>query len=232
MKKIFSKTAFTLIELIVSLALVSVIVLGILAISTVLSNNGQDYGQRYLVKSETQIALNHILNNASLAVGSANTNDEGILYKGNYPGFDPNSFCIHQAGTGDVPPGQNLINWPSDIWLCYTWSPATYQINWCAETYSGPGADPRGASSCSTSVTRIPNPQTGTNTTFLGTAYSISNPSPLSFNSTTGFSITIQNCLNDSASSCYNPNPALQDPANNPQAQVSGSVFPPQEGTG
>ena len=70
MKRIFSKTAFTLIELIVSSVLVSVVVLGIFSINSVLNNNNQDYGQRYLVKSETQATLNHILNNASLAVGS------------------------------------------------------------------------------------------------------------------------------------------------------------------
>ena len=59
MKKIFSKTAYTLIELIVSLLLASFVVLGIYSIDQVLNNNAQDYGQRYLVKSGTQTTLNH-----------------------------------------------------------------------------------------------------------------------------------------------------------------------------
>jgi hypothetical protein len=80
----------------------------------------------------------------------------------------------------------------------------------------------RGAGSCIGS---------SSNFQFLGTAYSMTNPSP-AFTSASGFSITIQNCLNDSAASCYNANPALQDPINNPQVQVSGSVFPPQQGNG
>ena len=68
MKRIYSKTALSLLELIIATALVSVIILGIFAINTVLSNNNIDYGQRYFVKSETQTTLNHILNNADTII--------------------------------------------------------------------------------------------------------------------------------------------------------------------
>src|SRR5450631_3425882 len=112
MQKNSSKTAYTLIELIVSLLLVSVVVLGIFSINLVLNNNNQDYGQRYLVKSETQATLNHILNNASLAVGSGttvgnqNVADQGIV------SFTSNAvnqnFCVHQKPTTTT-----------DTWACY-----------------------------------------------------------------------------------------------------------------
>ena len=106
-----------------------------------LNNNSQDYGQRYLVRSETQATLNHILKNASLAVGygALAGNNEGIIIGATNASLgDTNSFCIHQPNGN----GNNLINYTGgDIWLCYSWS--GNQINWCAETYSGPGTDPR-----------------------------------------------------------------------------------------
>ncbi len=225
--------AFTLIELIVAILLTSVVVLGIFSINMVLINNQRDYGQRYLVRSATQVTLNHILNNVSLAHGSVNTNDEGILIGAQLQDADANSFCIHQPGTSTTG-GQNLVNSASDIWLCYSWV-NTYQINWCAETYSGPGADPRGASSCSYANSNG-HLISGTSVTFLGSAYSISYlngaSTPPSFTPTIGsFSMTIQNCLNNSASTCKNTGTST-DPANNPEVQISGSVFPPQVSTG
>jgi prepilin-type N-terminal cleavage/methylation domain-containing protein len=225
MRKIFSNTAFSLIELIVSLTLLSIVVLGIFSINTVLVSNNQDFGQRYLVRSETEITLNHILKNASLAVGSANPDDQGILHgsgvqaDGN-PGMnDANSFCIHQAGGA----GNNLIDNPSDIWLCYQLTGNL--INWCAETYTTGAINPRGASKCSTSGSLI----AGQPITFLGTAFSITNPAP-SFDSTKGFSITIQNCLDNTAGTCSNTGTST-DPSTNPEVQISGSIFPPQVST-
>ena len=220
MKKNSSKTAYTLIELIVSLALVSVVVLGMFSINVVLNNNNQDYGQRYLVRSETQATLNHILNDASLAVGSATTvngyTDQGIVLGGDptWGWGDSNSFCIYHGS-------------PSTTWGCYTWFPSTdikapYQILYCTQPYNTSSSH-FGAASC---------PNTAQ---FLGTAYSISYlngiSTPPAFNSTTGFSITIQNCLNDAATgteACAKTGTS-NDMANNPEVQVAGSVFPPQE---
>jgi hypothetical protein len=222
MKILHSKTAFTLIELIIASLLVVVVLLGTFSITNVLSNSGQDYGQRYLVKSETQASLNHVLNNASLAQGSANNNDEGILYNGNDPGiFDANSFCIHQPGNlvgGVNTPNSNAINFLNDIWLCYTL--AAGQINWCAEKYT-PGADPRGASSC----TAAPLANIITASTYLGTAL---NFTPTFTNAAGGqllFSIVINNCLDTTLATCT---PA-GDPVNNPYISVTGSVIPTQE---
>jgi len=242
MKKNFSKTAFTLLELIVSLSLIGIILLGIISINTVLNYNNQDYGQRYLVKSETQTTLNHILNNASLAVGNTVVDPYGNIEQGILIGAavgDANSFCIHQDIP--VPPqvplaGYNIDNTPvnnpasappnysNSRWLCYTRYPSSdltypYQIRYCAMPYID-SASNRGAANC----------LSGTETVgpfYLGTAYSIVTPVP-TFTSTTGFSITIQNCLNNSLASC-NSSGTSTDPANNPEVQVSGSVIPFQE---
>jgi hypothetical protein len=59
---------------------------------------------------------------------------------------------------------------------------------------------------------------------FVGTAYNVTFPVVAN-----GFSITIQNCLNDSAASCYGATP---DPVNNPEVQLNGSVVPAQISTG
>ena len=59
MNKVFSKTAFTLMELIIALVLVGVILMSIVSINLVLNSNGTDYGQRYLVKSTTQYLKPH-----------------------------------------------------------------------------------------------------------------------------------------------------------------------------
>jgi len=252
MKKLLSVSAFSLIELIVSAMLVVIVLLGIFSINTVLNNNNQDYGQRYLVKSETQLTLNHILSNAALAVGSSVTNDQGILYGVAGVG-DANSFCIHQAGTTPTTlnpnGGQNLINNTTDIWLCYTWYPSSdpnypNQIRWCAEKYpagavNSPGSvsDPRGATSCSSAPVANLIPNNGNNTTFLGTAFSITNTGGSSLLTSpnfvqTGtqllFSIAIQNCLNDALSTCKASGNST-DLTNNPEVVVSGSVSPSQE---
>jgi len=247
------KKAFTLIELIVSLSLVGIILLGIISINTVLNYNNQDYGQRYAVKSETQITLNHILNNASLAVGNGATDSFGnsekgfLIGAGPCPGTpgdlgcsdsvnNPNSFCIHQ----DIPSGSSLDttvvnnpasappNYTNSRWLCYTFygsgAATPYQIFYCSMAYNDNGAGTRGAASCHGVA----------NALYLGTAYSISNlsgaSSPPSFTSTTGFSMTIQNCLNNAnpPGTCKSTGTST-DPANNPEVQVSGSVIPSQE---
>ena len=230
MKINLSIRAFTLIELIITTILVAVVVLGMLSINSVLSTNNQDYGQKYLVKSSTQSTLNHILNNATLAVGSG-TNisgmvDQGIIY-GSSGVNDANTFCIHQD------PNNTPGNFSDDIWFCYTWYDPTidpnyaYQIKYCTMPYTYNLSPYRGAAACADSTA-----------TYLGTA--LKNPVPdISFNtdgSTAGtpliFSIKITNCLNNSLSSCSSSGPSGQsvsDAASNPEVQISGSVTPLQE---
>ena len=210
MKKKLSKTAFSLLELIIASMLLIIVLLGIFSVNTVLNNNNVDYGQRYFVKSGTQTTLNHILNNASLAVGSGtidsnNNPDQGIEIGNAGVSNDPNSysFCIHQAANN------NLINSPSDIWLCYTWSP-NYQINYCTFAYDSSQPN-RGASSC-------------VGGSFLGTAHN----NPVVSFANNIFFMTIQNCLNNAALNCWSNTPP--DPVNNPEYSLSGSASPLQSG--
>lgn len=221
MKRTLNQKAFTLIELIVCLVLLTIIALGIYAINMVLVFNDQDSGQQYSIKSQTQITLDNILNNASLGYGSANLNDDAILIgvpqQGG--GNDPNSFCIRQ-------PSSQLNGYS---WYCYSWtnkknSAYQYQINSCTETYEYKNmtTNPRGAGSC-----LKPSPvktQILSGPTFVGTAFSMSpsfnaNPQGASWQ----FSMKIQNCLDDSnTSTCFG---TTQDP-NNPEVTLTGSVIP------
>ena len=244
MKKIISKTAITLIELIVSMVLVSVVLLGIFSINAVLSNNNQDYGQRYLVRSATQNALNHVLNNASSAIGSI-SGSTVILYGTNgtlglgpdLGNYNASTFCIHQ-NIPATPTGTNTIDnqppnaspgppYTSDRWLCYTWYPSgnalPYQIWYCAMAFTQ-SPPYYGASNCSAenaaNITAGP--------VYLGTAFTAPNVTyPTASN---GFSITVQNCLNNSATgtaTCGN-NGVSGDMVNNPEVQISGNVTPDQ----
>jgi hypothetical protein len=109
----------------------------------------------------------------------------------------------------------------TDTWACYeldltSADSAYHQIWYCNASYNlttvTRGATAAAAAACLGSGT------------FLGTAYSATT----TFSSTTNgpFAITLQNCLNDSATSCFNANSALQDPVNNPQVTLSGTVYP------
>ncbi|MDE2027985.1 MAG: hypothetical protein KGK03_08135 [Candidatus Omnitrophica bacterium] len=225
MKRILSNTAVSLVELIFATLLVVVIFFGIEAVNTVLRNSNEDYGQRYFVKADTQATLNHMLNNASTAVGSANCNDEAILVgsgmtlnsctSGGGSNVSANTICMHeQNSTGS-----------GDYWLCYSWSgsagvspnmPQPYSIYSCTESYppaavTNPGsvADPRGATDCNTAG----------GATFLGTSVVAPSASFVPTASPLQFSVTITNRLNNAASA---------DPADNPEVQLSGSVAPMQ----
>ena len=217
---ILRTTALTLLELIVSMMLVSVVLFGLFSVSMVLTNNSQDYGQRFLLNSQTQATLSHILNNASLAVKDISSGEPGIFIS---MATNPEFFCIHQNISNTILPADDTpLNTPgvysNDRWLCYTLS--NYQINYCAMQYVA-GASPWGAASCDGVA----------NSTFLGTAYSITTSTPPTFSNGV-FSITIQNCLDDTAASCFNADPTLQDPVNNPQVTKSGSVACLQQGNG
>jgi prepilin-type N-terminal cleavage/methylation domain-containing protein len=219
MKKFLSKTAFTLIELIVSLTLLSVVLLGIFSISMVLNNNGQDYGQRYLVQSDTQTTLNNILNNVSLAVGSATSVgnppevDLGIeIVTPAVPG-DPTYIHIHQS---PVP-----TDTTQDIWYSYKFDPVAQQISYCTVPYNLlDSLGHRGLAAAATCTRE-----------FVGSAYNIDSPAPPTYSSGV-FSITIQNCLNNGAPTCNAGTTAgtSSDPVNNPEVQLTGSVQTPLEG--
>jgi len=248
-----------MLELIITSVLVVIVVFGIFAVNNVLNNSSQDFGQRYFVKSETQTTLNHILNNASMAVGTG-TNisfsgggsvlDEGIVFGTDANegwgavGGDQYSFCIHQ----DVPsltPDNTTVNSPATTppnystsrWLCYTWygpgnlcstasinNCSSYEIWYCARAYDSTINPSRGAGACNTSTPSGPI----SSALYLGTAqsnpFSTSSALPASFSSTSGFSITLYNCLDNTLTS------GACGSSNNPTATLSGSVFPSQVG--
>jgi len=225
---IFKTTALTLIELIVSSMLVTIVLFGLFSITNVLSTNSQDYGQRYLLASQTQATLNHILNNVSLAVKDIGSGDTAIMYP---VAADTNTFCIHQNVQCSSPVNGNPctlspasdtpLNTPgvytNDRWLCYTMS--AHQINYCSMAYV-PGASPWGATQNCSGVA---------NKTFLGTAYSITNPNPPALANGI-FSMTVENCVDDSASSC-NTIGTSTDLANNPEVARYGSIALKQIGS-
>ena len=131
-----------------------------------------------------------------------------------------------------VKPSNNIYS----RWLCYSWytpgpagsgnacpAPAffptcanDYQIWYCAWPYNSNDSTPgeiRGAKNCNTSH----NPK------FLGMAYAFIGG--VKYDPKKGFSLTLQNCLNNSLPSC----PANSDPVNNPQVTLSGNVYPAQQ---
>jgi len=246
MRKTTLKTGFSLLELVIAASLVTVVIMGIFAINNVLTSNNQDYAQRYSVKSTTQTTLNHILNNASEAIGSGtniwnnNTSsyfpDVGIQYYMSGVG-DANSFCFHQDIPFTIVGGYTIDNNPvnstptappytsaSTRWLCYTWYPNTssppassvnaYEIFYCARNYTYNSAY-QGAGNCPVATS-----------TYLGTAYLLP---AVSYSSTTGFNVTLQDCFNNAALSCFSQG-ASSDPVNNPQVTLSGNSFPAQVG--
>jgi len=224
MKNIIFKTAgLTLIELIITSMLVSVVLFGLFSVTTVLSTNSQDYGQRYLLASQTQATLNHILGNAALTVKDPSAGDPGFLENILLPGDisgTPNTFCFHQNvdysfSPGDQTPRGTPGDYSRDRWLCYTKNSATQTFSYCSMKFN-PGVSPWGATSCN-------NPPS-TNSIFLGTDYGGG-----IFSVVNGvITLTLQNCLNDLAPSCFSASP---DPVNNPQVKVTGSVAILQQGT-
>jgi len=251
MKKVNSITAITLIELIVSMVLVCIVMLGIFSINTVLSNNNQDYGQRYFVRSSTQSTLNHIINNASSVIGSAGGNTAFLIGTaglgpdaGNY---NATSFCFHQdipatptgANTIDNQPSNSTpTNYTDDRWLCYTWYPSgdanyPYQIWYCAMQYQT-GATPNGASNCnSTENAHITAGPVYLGTSFANPAVTFTYPPNQTSTIPLQFTITIQNCLNNAATgteTCNTSPGTSGDMVNNPEIQDSGNAFPQQVG--
>jgi hypothetical protein len=232
MKKNVSTTGFTMVEVMVAFVLASILLLGIVTIDTSLDNASRNYGQRYAIKADAQVMLNHILQNAALAVGSASVNDEGIIsgFAGGGGGVPANTFCIHQAA------GNTILTSKGDnheIWLCYSFVPASFQLNWCAETYNSPlppnppSADPRGATDCAT-ASGGGKLIAGTTVSLLGSVFSIT-PTYKVFAATgqSQFTVQILDCSNNADATCNNTGTSTSLEGN-PEIQITGSVIPLQ----
>lgn len=146
--------AFSLFELIIASAVISIIMLGILTTMNALQKDTKSFSGGYYVNQQTNNILNHMATAASLAFGSPN--DPGIVGVSNFDGgagnwlvvgglgSDPftadKTFCIHQnVSQGDT-------NWPGTVdtnverWLCYTAPQGTngdYNVYWCSRNSAG-----------------------------------------------------------------------------------------------
>lgn len=194
------------------------VILGLSSVNNALSNNNQDYGQRYLVKSETQNTLNSVLSAAQDAVGSGTmlcttdtrpfrplgalpclspVADRGILIGKQMGNNNPQSFCVHQKPGG------------ADQWACYNLQP-DHQIMMCHKDYNL--ADQAGYRGASAACSDLP--------VFVGSANSLEINFSNSQNQLS-FSVTIKNSLNNDISS---------DAENNPEVILTGGISPLQEG--
>lgn len=200
--------AITLTELLVASAVVGFVLLGITASNTILQKSSQDFSASYFVAQSTQNSLNHILKNASMAVGSLSY--PGYFYQETgAAGTQYRAFCFNQ--TTDDPSDSSKANW-----VCYTWTHSDLgsvkDLRWCRKAIGVPpdscsGVDP-----------------------LLGTAKNVTptfTPGGL-------FTVTIDHCLNDNAASCCDPSadPACKPDPNNPYVTKTGSVYPSAYGTG
>lgn len=212
-------TGLTLIEMIIAILLVSIVVLGLFSVSSILLDSSQDYGKRYVLASQTQATLNNILNQAALAVGTGIQQDNGIMISNFGSRVGLNTMCIHKVPQGSQQAYYNRAGgyWvygPSTTWACYTWFPGShgtypYQIMSCSFNYlSGPS--PNGADNCDSQLAQ--------NQQYVGSAFSIF---PVFSNGV--FSMTINNCYNNAASSCQ-ASGFSGDRFNNPEIVKTGSV--------
>ena len=195
-----SEKALSLMELVLATGIIGIIIWGMTSSELVFYNNSKNYGSQYAVTSMTVATLNHIINNASKAVGSDGESDKGILTQTDLLQADP-TFCIHQKPTSST-----------HQWYCYT--QIGTDIYGCIRPYTASPIPPiRGAEQCTRSNRRIGG----------AIAETISDSNPTFDLNTLIFSITINNCFNPALSTCsQSSNP------DNPYVTKSASISPPQ----
>ena len=196
-----SQKAISLVELIIATGIVFLVIWGMTSTELIFHKSSRDYSSKAVVAASTVATLNHILNNASKAVGSDGVidSDLGILVP---DAGASRTFCIHQKPTSN-----------SDQWYCY--SQIDTRIFACIKSYVV-GIPYRGADYCADTDQYIGGAVAGT------IAISPLNPN---FNlSNLTFTITINNCLYPALATC---NATAHDP-NNPYVSKTGSISPPQ----
>ncbi|MBF0490532.1 MAG: hypothetical protein HQL15_07930 [Candidatus Omnitrophica bacterium] len=133
----------------------SMVLMGALLSTTALQKSANDHGAGYENQSQASLVLDHILHNASLAMGSDmnKDSDKGILV-GSAETGDADTVCIHQdvddKGVMHLDSAQDTKD---DHWLCYSLktSGTTRGIYYCYKSYDSSVSCPtcRGASACS-----------------------------------------------------------------------------------
>ncbi|MBF0489725.1 MAG: prepilin-type N-terminal cleavage/methylation domain-containing protein [Candidatus Omnitrophica bacterium] len=154
-----SKQAITLVEILVATVIASMVLFGALLSTTALQKSANDFGGSYVNKAQSSEVLDHMLRNASLAMGSdmGPAFDKGILIGADETG-DANTFCIHQdvdalGVANQTSTGESTAKDTSDDhWLCYTLATSedTKGVYYCYKDYVASGACPtcRGAGAC------------------------------------------------------------------------------------
>ncbi|MBF0490531.1 MAG: hypothetical protein HQL15_07925 [Candidatus Omnitrophica bacterium] len=205
-----SNQATTLIEILVATSIASMVLMGALLSTTAVQKSVNDQGANYANKSGSSAVLDHILRNASLAMGSdmGPEFDKGILI-GRAETGDPDTFCIHQNVDGNGVTLDTAQDTTNDHWLCYTLSGGG--VYYCYKPYSldptikcggqqtngaytSYNCDYRGV--CCRGAQYCPSGVTGT--TFLGTASSWA-PTFVSTGRKLSFNISINSQMGSSA---------------------------------
>ena len=213
MRKKINFKAFTLVELLVASGVVGIVMLGVISSNMAMQRDTIDFTKNYSLIQNTNNTLNHILNSASLMVGSPS--DVGFAYKtlGTFSiGIDDLGHPVYALLTGDNNTFCFNQNDPPTYktWVCYTYDPNSYNIYWCKSTNT--------------------NTCTGTNGSLLGTAKSMPtvtftvNPTHdpnQSWLKKALFEISIDNC-SDPSQVCSSGGGST-----NPFVTKSGSVSPP-----
>ncbi len=236
MKKYHQTAAFTLFEVIISTVVVAIIMLGIVTSMISLEKMNRISSDGYYVMQNSSNALNHILKNASLAVGSpaypgfatgtAGGTSLGMDSQGNTissrvsGGGNVNTFCFNQTA-GDPAVAT------SNSWLCYTWVPPSL---------------PKGPTTNGNIYTCI---RTGgivpaacdVTDKIVGTAKNITEKFSINNSSVGGqktlFNVKVESCLDNTIPSCCDPGLPLcptgfpnccTPDTNNPYVVKEGSV--------
>ena len=218
MRHLYSKKAFTLMEIIIASTIVAVIILGVVTSSISLQRASKNSSNSYFAAQSTQTLLNYFLEDAYKAVGTISS--KGILI-GTAETGDANTTCFYQQNVG-VPLAEFRSNG-----LPVT-TPAATAPQWVCYTYPLVGESTGNVYSCTKNVTSAAPGSclTETNKKLVGRAKDVTPlfevvPDQLGGQKVL-FHVQISNCLKVGAGiTCGSGD------ADNPYVVKEGSVSPP-----
>ena len=114
--------AMTLTELLVSTALISIVMVGVVSVDYAIRNSQQKISKSALTAMRTSATMLDIMKNAALATGDIT--NPGVLQVAQ-------GVCIRQ----DV---SDPNVYTDDTWVCYTSNPSANDVRKCNRTSSGP----------------------------------------------------------------------------------------------
>lgn len=247
--KINKLKAFTIIEVLVASVVVSIIMLGVITTSISLSNSAKFSSANYFVSQNTQSALNQIIAQASIAIGTPSNpgfvgvdnlidkdetgadvvDDSGdVLTRSSLTSGSSNSFCIRQnfSVDGDYS-SSNPIAY--NRWACFTFNPSNYNLYSCYKPFDInrlPGSVAYVANAASQPGDCKPSDW---GYTLVGTA-KVKPVTSLTINAAGGgsqkviYQVTIDNCLDPSEHHGFGVCTAVN--SNNPYVEKTGIISP------